>query len=49
MLTEKHHGCAHEGEDKFHIIHPDTNWQAGLEYGEEIGLGSRDYELVIVK
>ncbi len=49
MLTEKHHGCAHEGEDKFHIIHPDTNWQAGLEYGEEIGLGSRDYEFVIVK
>lgn len=36
------------GEDKFYLVHPDTNWQSGLEYGEEIGLGSRDYELIHV-
>ena len=45
-------GCGHhhhEGEDKFHIVHPDTKWEAGVEHGEKIGLGSRNYELVIVK
>ena len=42
-------GCGHHhhrGEDKFHIVHPDTNWEAGVEYGEKIGLGTRSYELV---
>ena len=38
----------HAGEDKFHIIHPDTNWEAGVEHGEKIGLGSREYTLVRV-
>lgn len=38
--------CSHAGEDKFHIIHPDTNWEAGVAHGEQIGLGSRNYELV---
>ena len=53
---EKEHncGCSHHDEsnccdeDKFKIIHPDTDWQAGLRYAEEIGLGSREYELVTV-
>lgn len=46
-----HHqdGCRHAGEDKFHIVHPDTNWEAGVEHGEKIGLGSRNYELIRVK
>ena len=35
--------------DKFRLIHPDTNWQEGLRYAEEIGLGVRKYELVRVK
>ena len=39
----------HKGEDKFRLVHPDTNWQAGVEYGEQIGLGRRSYELVYVK
>ena len=39
----------HVGEDKFHIVHPDTNWEAGVEYGEKIGLGSREYELIKVR
>ena len=38
----------HAGEDKFHIIHPDTKWEAGVEHGEKIGLGSREYTLVRV-
>lgn len=37
-----------EGEDKFHLIHPDTNWQSSLSYAEEIGLGTRNYELITV-
>ena len=43
------HHHHHKGEDKFRIVHPDTNWKAGVEYGEKIGLGNRAYELVIVK
>lgn len=51
MLTDKMHDgdgccCHHHSNDKFHILHPDTNWQAGLRYAEEIGIGVRDYELV---
>jgi uncharacterized Fe-S center protein len=44
-------GCGHhhKGDDKFRIVHPDTNWQAGVEYGEKIGLGSRAYELINVR
>jgi uncharacterized Fe-S center protein len=30
-------------------VHPDTNWEAGVEYGEQIGLGNREYELINVK
>jgi len=33
-------------QDKFKLSHPDTYWQAGIEHGEEIGLGTIDYELV---
>lgn len=39
----EHHG---EGEDKFHMLHPDTNWQEGLRYAEQIGIGTREYELI---
>lgn len=35
-------------EDKFKIIHPDTDCQAGLRYAEELGIGTRQYELVTV-
>ena len=43
-------GCDshHKGDDKFRIVHPDTNWEAGVEYGEKIGLGCRAYELIKV-
>jgi len=49
MLDEKEFEahCEHEHDhDKFHRLHPDTNWQEGLRYAEEIGLGTREYELV---
>jgi uncharacterized Fe-S center protein len=39
----------HSGEDKIKHIHPNTDWRVGLRYAEEIGLGTQDYELVIVK
>lgn len=36
------------GEDKFRALYPNIDWTVQLRYGEEIGLGSRDYELVSV-
>lgn len=36
---EQHH-------DVFKLVHPDTDWAAGLEHGEKIGIGSRKYELI---
>jgi uncharacterized Fe-S center protein len=34
--------------DKFKMIHPNTDWLAGLKHAEEIGLGSLEYELIKV-
>src|SRR3989338_4752958 len=34
------------GEDKFRGVYPDIDWTVQLKYGEEIGLGSREYELI---
>lgn len=52
MLNEKahaHHEHHHEEDhDKFHLLHPNTNWQIGLEYAEQLGVGTREYELVKV-
>ncbi len=36
------------GEDKFDIISPSTNWKSGLEYAASLGLGSMEYEMVVV-
>ena len=47
-LAEAHPHEHLVGEDKFHLIHPDTNWKAGLDYAEEIGLGTKEYELINV-
>lgn len=48
--SEGHHEhcCHHEHaqDDKFNLLHPDTDWRDGLRYAEEIGLGAREYELV---
>jgi hypothetical protein len=47
-IADKNPGDHHEGQDKFHLAHPNTHWEAGLEHAEEIGLGSRKYELIRV-
>jgi uncharacterized Fe-S center protein len=50
VLDEKICDChEHTGEDKIKHIHPNTDWRVGLRYAEEIGLGTQDYELVVVK
>ena len=47
-LAEQHPHEHLEGEDKFHYIHPDTNWRAGLEHAEKIGIGTMQYELITI-
>jgi hypothetical protein len=39
-------GEENQAEDKFGTLYPDVDWRVQLAYGEEIGLGTRDYELV---
>jgi uncharacterized Fe-S center protein len=34
------------GGDKFRGVHPDINWEVQLEHANNLGLGSREYELV---
>lgn len=36
-------------EDKFTAVHPDTRGDIQLKYGEELGMGSMDYELINLK
>ncbi len=45
-ITDRHHQHSFEGEEKFHLVHPNAKWEAGLEHGEKIGLGTRNYELI---
>ncbi len=35
-----------QGEDKIRTIYPEIDWTVQLKYGEELGLGTREYELV---
>lgn len=37
--------AARPGSDKFKLLHPDVDWTVQLKYAEELGLGSRRYEL----
>lgn len=48
-LYDAHEHESLEGCDKFKLLHPDTDWQAGLAHAEKRGIGSRDYELIVVK
>jgi uncharacterized Fe-S center protein len=34
------------GEDKFRALYPEVDWSIQLEYAEQIGLGTRKYELI---
>lgn len=36
------------GEDKFRAIYPKINWEIQLKYAQEMGLGSREYELIAI-
>ena len=47
-LDEHMKAFGHEDPNReyFHMNHPDTQWEAGLNHAEEIGLGSRQYELI---
>jgi len=45
ILEEKHF---RSGEDKFANVHIDTDWKVGLNYAEKIGLGTQNYDLIIV-
>lgn len=47
-LSDTHPHQHLQGEDKFHLIHPDTHWQAGLDHAEKLGLGTQQYELINV-
>jgi len=35
-----------QGEDKFKLVHPRTDWRVCLTHAEKIGLGKMEYELV---
>ena len=35
--------------DHLHMVHPDTDWESCVSHAEEIGLGTRAYELVEVR
>ena len=38
-----------DGHDVFKMVHPDTDWEAGLVHAEKLGIGTRSYELVTVR
>jgi len=46
-LNVHEHGTL-QGEEKFKLIHPRTNWKMGLAHAEKIGLGNMKYELIEV-
>jgi len=46
-LNVNEHGKL-QGEDKFKLIHPRTDWKVCLQHAEKIGLGSMEYELIEV-
>ena len=43
------HAAGDDGHDVFRMVHPDTNWAAGLDHAVKLGIGTRDYELVVVR
>lgn len=41
-------GAWKPGEDKFRAIYPQVDWRIQLAYAEEIGIGTREYELMTI-
>ena len=48
-LTESRPHEHLEDTDKFRLMHPDTDWLAGLTHAEKIGIGNMQYELIEVR
>lgn len=46
QLGNKHQHNSLCGYDKFHLMHPNTDWAAGLQHAEKIGLGTMKYQLI---
>ena len=42
------HAAGDDGHDVFRMVHPDTDWAAGLDHAVKLGIGTREYELVVV-
>lgn len=40
------HGSPHAHTDKVRAVYPNIDWQHQLDYAEEVGLGSKSYELI---
>lgn len=43
------HADGDDGHDVFRMVHPDTDWAAGLDHAVKLGIGTREYELVVVR
>ena len=43
------HAAGDDGHDVFRMVHPDTDWAAGLDHAVKLGIGAREYELVVVR
>lgn len=39
----------HEGHDHFSAVSPATNWRSCIDHAKKIGLGTDEYELIVVK
>lgn len=49
QLYEAVHGCGFEETgNHFNDVHPESDWKSCFEQAEKLGIGSREYELVIV-
>lgn len=48
LLDEKERSQEHHYHDHFSTVSPDTNWKSAIEHGVKIGLGSSEYELMVV-
>jgi uncharacterized Fe-S center protein len=48
LLLSRHPHEHLKGKDKFHLLHPETNWLAGLKHAEKLGIGNLEYELITV-
>jgi uncharacterized Fe-S center protein len=49
IKDKKEYNLDYAKTDKFKMAHSNLNWKTQLKYGQEIGLGNMDYELIEVK